>query len=330
MRLSKTKSFLKLLNNHDVLYIPRYCYPLIPIAKRLNKKVLVHLHDYQPISYNANVPAPYEEFKGEGRIREWVINVEKTKGFKRYMVASLLWWLPKLAQKWLMYADTLICVSKRQCDIIMDSMNIIDKDKAIVIYNPVFYKYFDNVKKNPGDIPTLLYVGGDDFIKGFNVLLQAMKELRRNDKKITIILTNHYSPDSLLKLNRLKNDRIKIRILGRISYMELIELHKISTVLLFPSIWEEPLPYAVMESMFAGSIPIASRVGGVPEIVGDTIAEKFMFKPGGVDEFLDRINAILSLSKEDIMNISYDLRENARKKFSEDSIKKSLINMFST
>jgi len=33
----------------------------VPFAKRLDKKVFMHLHDYQPISYNATV---FSEAKG--------------------------------------------------------------------------------------------------------------------------------------------------------------------------------------------------------------------------------------------------------------------------
>ena len=46
--LAKQAWFLESVRNHDVVYIPRYCYPLIPLAKKLRKRVVVHLHDYQP------------------------------------------------------------------------------------------------------------------------------------------------------------------------------------------------------------------------------------------------------------------------------------------
>ena len=44
-------------------------------------------------------------------------------------------------------------------------------------------------------------------------------------------------------------------------------IHFITYALLFTSIWEGPLPYVVMESMLARTLPISSKVGGVPEIV---------------------------------------------------------------
>ncbi|MEM1830995.1 MAG: hypothetical protein QXJ97_05640 [Desulfurococcaceae archaeon] len=40
--LTKEHWFRKLIESSDVVYVPRYCYPLIPIAKRLDKKVVVH------------------------------------------------------------------------------------------------------------------------------------------------------------------------------------------------------------------------------------------------------------------------------------------------
>ncbi|ADI31999.1 hypothetical protein [Staphylothermus hellenicus] len=46
----------ELIRGFDILYIPSYSscdYPLIPIAKKLGKKVVVHLHDYQPFTYNS-------------------------------------------------------------------------------------------------------------------------------------------------------------------------------------------------------------------------------------------------------------------------------------
>ncbi|MEM1831155.1 MAG: hypothetical protein QXJ97_06445 [Desulfurococcaceae archaeon] len=53
--LTKERWFRKLIDSSDAVYVPRYCYPLIPVAKGLSKRVVVHLHDYQPISYNSIV-----------------------------------------------------------------------------------------------------------------------------------------------------------------------------------------------------------------------------------------------------------------------------------
>src|ERR1700733_7855046 len=51
--LRRSHWFFKLVKETDVVYIPRISYPIIPMAKRLGKRVVVHLHDYQPLSYNS-------------------------------------------------------------------------------------------------------------------------------------------------------------------------------------------------------------------------------------------------------------------------------------
>src|SRR5438874_681113 len=43
-----------LIKDADVVYVPRLCYPVVSQAKDLGKSVIVHLHDYQPISYEAD------------------------------------------------------------------------------------------------------------------------------------------------------------------------------------------------------------------------------------------------------------------------------------
>jgi glycosyltransferase involved in cell wall biosynthesis len=78
--------------------------------------------------------------------------------------------------------------------------------------------------------------------------------------------------------------------------------------------------------MLNGAIPIASRVGGVPEIVVGTIAERFLFEPGSVEEFVDRIESLVSLSKGEVMDIGMKLKERASKLFDKERIEHEITN----
>ena len=129
-------------------------------------------------------------------------------------------------------------------------------------------------------------------------------------------------------MKKFRSERIEIEIYRRIPHEKLKDIHKTSWGLLFPSIGEEPLPYAVVESMIAGSIPIAARVGGVPEIVGETYTERFLFRPGSVEEFVSRIEEVISMKREDVHDIGIKLREEALKRFSIDEVKKRLLSVF--
>ena len=325
LRLGRNGWFLRLLRGHDVLYVPRYCYPLIPVAKRLGKRVVVHLHDYQPISYNASVPAPYEGYRD--RLVEWILEVERSKGLKNFVAASLSFWVPRLVQVWMADVDFIICVSKRQCEII-SMTDSLKGGETLVVYNPIPLENFVGVRKNLDNAPTFLYVGGEEYVKGFRLLLRAIAMLKHKGIKLRLRFTGRYSAGSLGILRGLEDGKVRIEVYGRVPYSRLRVIHESSWGLVFPSIWEEPLPYAVVESMLAGTVPIAAKVGGVPEIVEGTPAERFLFEPGDVDSLIDRIEEVVSMRKEDVQVMGAELREEALKRFDMDKVKKHLLSIF--
>jgi len=130
------------------------------------------------------------------------------------------------------------------------------------------------IEKKPSETPTLLYVGGDSYLKGFPIALWALSKLRHNYKAY---ITGHVSAKWAKYINKLGG---KVTLLGRIPYSDALKLHVQAWALLFPSIWEEPLPYAVVEALAAGTIPVAFAVGGVPEVVEGTAAKRFLCNPG--------------------------------------------------
>ena len=86
-------------------------------------------------------------------------------------------------RKWVSQADKIICVSRRQAEIIADQAPEL-KDKIEVVYNPLPLEIIDaEPRKELDDTPTFLYVGGDSYAKGFHMLLKAMKELGRQGIK---------------------------------------------------------------------------------------------------------------------------------------------------
>jgi glycogen synthase len=46
--------------------------------------------------------------------------------------------------------------------------------------------------------------------------------------------------------------------------------------------------------MLMGIIPIAARVGGVPEMIKGTLAEDYLFSSGNIDEIIGKVEALLS------------------------------------
>jgi UDP-glucose:(glucosyl)LPS alpha-1,2-glucosyltransferase len=60
-----------------------------------------------------------------------------------------------------------------------------------------------------------------------------------------------------------------VRFTGRVAEHALAELRRAAAVVLIPSRWEEPFPYAGLDALAAGVPVLASDHGGLPELVGD-------------------------------------------------------------
>jgi glycosyltransferase involved in cell wall biosynthesis len=59
-----------------------------------------------------------------------------------------------------------------------------------------------------------------------------------------------------------------VRFVGRVPGTRLAELRSQAGVVLVPSRWEEPCPYAALDALAAGVPVLASAMGGLPELVG--------------------------------------------------------------
>jgi glycosyltransferase involved in cell wall biosynthesis len=324
----KTERFKKLICKADTVYIPRLAFPAIPYIKGMGKTVVVHLHDYIPLSYSAAILAPYEEHKH--RITHDDVKLECGEGVKYCLGASILWWLPKLVRRWITLADRIVCVSRRQAEIIIDLLPEL-KDKIEVVYNSIPPKLASyNSVKAPSNTSTFLYVGGDRYVKGFHILVEVVKKLSMQGVRAKFILMNTYNQRNLKTLGTLSQryKNIGINVVGRVNHHELLNLHREAWALIFPSLCEEPLPYAVVESMLTGTIPVASRVGGVPEIVEGIPAEEYMFTPGDAGELLDRVEKLVSQPRKAIVDAGMKLREHALRLFNMEEITGMFVNLF--
>ena len=318
--------FKSMFRETDVVYIPRYCYPLIPLARDLCEKVVVHLHDYQLISYNAAIFHNSQRRSFLDSLNdELLFELSEHTSLSRALLGSLLIPLNRLSRTFVAEADKILCVSKRQSEIIGRGFPEI-VEKVSVIYNPLPEL---SIAEKRLEGPTMMYVGGDSYLKGFHIFLRASCELLKQNPHIKFMLTRPYKDTNALLIDRL-NQKFggAYNLTGYLKYEELRDLHSRSWALLFPSIWEEPFGYAVLEAMLAGTVPIASSVGGVPEIVRGTFAEKMLFDPGSVDSFVDRIESLVAMSEEQLTDLGFGLRETALKRFGSEATKEKLLNAF--
>ena len=311
--VSREGWFRKLVEWADVVYIPRYAYSVIPRVKELGRRVIVHLHDYQPVSYTS-VIFHGDNFKSDFT-RTFYYELHQ-HGLVRALVTSPLTPINRLAREWVSQADAVVCVSNRQCEIVRERMPEV-RDKSVVIYNPL--PDIPPVRKELGDEKVLLYLGGSSFVKGFHLILKVANKLLIKYKDLKILMTQIKKNESLSP---------NCLALGKLPYFDIIKLHKMAYALLFPSIWEETLGYVVIESMMMGTIPIAAKVGGVPEVVVGSPAEDYLFTPGNVDELMDKIELVLTQSKDYLLDIGIKLREHVIKLFNIENTENKIANLF--
>jgi len=314
--LAQCDWFKNLVEKADIVYIPRYSFPIIWFAKKLKKKVIVHVHDYIPISYTAVILAPAEEHLKT--ISYDNLSIELTKGLPHGIGSLALQWMPKLARTWLQIADKIICVSKRHYEVVVKGAPEL-ATKLTIAYNPI-----PKVDYQPPTNLDVGYFGGANPLKGYHILLKAWIKIHRKYRsaKLHATMMGHLN-------SRIRRVLRKIGVItyGRLLPSELENLWRGVSIAVVPSIWEEPAPYVVVEALLHGRLLIASRVGGIPEIADGAPGAKFV-RPGDVDDLVDALEWALSMDRDEVVGLGLGNREHVLKRFDNEHIARRLIDLF--
>jgi glycosyltransferase involved in cell wall biosynthesis len=311
-------SFIRrLISWADVVYIPRFWFSAILLAKAYKKNVVTHLHDYIPICPLANLFDVSKNVacnkKGSVCSQKCIYVYERTnnRNLLGAMESTLLnstfgWFYSRIIS----LSDAVVCVSKAQKHLILKNHAILPS-KVYVIYNPLPEITETGLEMQGDDFG---YFGGPSYMKGFHVLCKAAAFVK-SIKPVTIHATKFSNPS---KWSELPN-HLGILTYGKLGHEEYRTLYKQIRAVIIPSVWAEPLPYVVSEAIMSGRIVIASRVGGIPEqVVG--CEGTFLFEPGDYKALAKDILYVRSLSKEKTVELGVKNREFIVKKFNNEKI----------
>ncbi|MFH0856804.1 MAG: glycosyltransferase family 4 protein, partial [bacterium] len=172
----------------------------------------------------------------------------------------------------------------------------VPEKKIKVIYNFIDTdgKFF--AANNQAEEKYLLYFGRLSHEKGVDNLLEAMAKIGGN-LKLKIAGSGAEFKKLEDKIKRLGLDRVEL--LGQKFGQELINLIVDAKAVIIPSIWNENMPFSMLEAMAEGKVVIASRTGGIGEIIRDK-ENGFLFKYGNIDELAEKIQ---DLDKFDLNKI---------------------------
>lgn len=147
-------------------------------------------------------------------------------------------------------------------------------------------------RESPDTLLNLLFVGVLIPRKGVHILLDALRDLRHYPWKLRIVgdetLDARYV--ELLREKSLKLGN-RVQFLGRVSSQQLSQIYVDSDLFILPSYFEG-YGIVVAEAVFYLLPVIASRVGGIPEIIHDG-EEGILVPPGNTSALKQRLKSLL-------------------------------------
>ena len=123
--------------------------------------------------------------------------------------------------------------------------------------------------------------------KGVALLIDAAQILRPANVIINLVGTG----ELIAQLReRVENENLSdiVRFWGKIENQSIEKVYRETDVLLLPSIWPENQPVTILEAMATRTPVIASRIGGIPEIVIDGVTG-YLFEPGNAMDMANRM-----------------------------------------
>jgi len=142
----------------------------------------------------------------------------------------------------------------------------------------------NNPAKQSNPAKNFLFVGQVEKQKGIFLVLNAFKKIKRAELTLTAASRGGGSDWEKARLAAAGDTRIKF--LGSLTYEEIKKLMETSDCLIVPSLCYENSPTIIYGAQAAGLPVIASRLGGIPELMktGDRL-----FAPGDENDLIEKI-----------------------------------------
>jgi len=319
------KALVKILRDVDVTYFVASDLELIPFIKMfINKPVVVHIHSYYPLCPIGHMYNFYRNKVCDGSWSDcakciWRYEAQRRNFSEAFLSTTLNSTIGGFFLRTLRLADAIIFVSEAQRRIFLELSSKkgvhISPEKTYVIYNPL--PDLKPVEMKGDDIG---FLGGFDPIKGFKILYEAWKK----------IFPKH--PQNRLHVTKGKPSKV-LEKFGIIVYrrlmppIEILRVIRVVRALAVPSLSPEPAPYVCVETLLYGRLLVASNIGGIPEIAGGLPGVR-LTPPGDEDKLADVLEWILSLNREEAVELGLRNHEGIIKRFDNSKSVKQLIEIF--
>lgn len=242
----------------------------INAAKKTNKKIIIHFRDYW---FCCPKSSCYNPKKGNCEIckEDMLRNCSDRYFWDRYK-------LDYIRKQWnlLNNVDCKIAISSS----INERLVECGIKNSLIIPNGIEIKGI--IKKKEDSKIKIAYLGKLDYNKGIDNLLKVI-----DFDKIEFVIAGNGPLENKVK-------EYPVKFLGWVKNAD--EVYSEADIVVVPSLWEEPFGRVAIEAMSFGIPVIASKIGGLKDIVVDG-KTGFLVSPNDNNEWKDKINKLISDEK---------------------------------
>lgn len=197
--------------------------------------------------------------------------------------------LQKLLRFFLNRCDHVIVLSERWHEFFC---TLIPKERLTIVTNGIDLAPFQGIRIEKSGIPRVLFLGEVGQRKGIYDLLRAAARLVASG---TVCHFDIVGPGEIERAKTVAQDLgidTAVTFWGPKIGAEKVARFANASLLTLPS-YAEGLPIVILEALAAGLPVVATRVGGIPEVVSEG-ENGFLIEPGDVERLTERIGALLN------------------------------------
>lgn len=197
-------------------------------------------------------------------------------------------------------SERIIAVSEKTKEDFLRQKQI-PKDKISVIYNGVDCEKFSpkisgeliRETYSLGDYQLILTVSGNILLKGTIFALYALREIVKVLPKVKLIVVgiNEKNRERLYLIIKNLGIQDNVILIASVPNYRMPIYYSAADVVLVPSL-SENFPVVALEAMSSGKPVIASKVGGIPELVSNN-KNGFLVRPGNVEQIVEALLLLL-------------------------------------
>jgi glycosyltransferase involved in cell wall biosynthesis len=309
----------------DIVYIPKFWYSAILIAKACHKPVVIHSHGFLPIcplSYAYDISKKEICCNRMPFCLKCIYRYEKTlgRGLSGSLGSSILNSLVGCYfNQAVKLSDAIVTVSESQRSILINNApNLQHKIKTI--YNPLPSLAYTEIEGSDFG-----YFGGPNIQKGFNLLCQALNYYKKSNSRSIKVHSTCFNSIDDKRIRRLELNGVIAY--GKVDAVTYNNIYKKIRAVVVPSVWPEVYGYVVPEAFLRGRLVIASSIGGLPEVTMNCPGA-LLFRPGDYRELACKMETLVGLSKEAANNLGAQNRAVIIKKYDNSLILAKLMELF--